>query len=110
MRCIVEPLKTDQSPPTLRVFVHGAPHRRMHRAVLQQYRRELWAAAKAAGLRMPIRHNVELTVTFINPCGPDLGNIYLALEQALDGKCGKGPTVLADDRLIVYTKMGIMWN
>jgi len=110
MRCIVEPLKIDQNPPTLRVFVHGAPHRRMHRAVLQQYRRELWAAAKAAGLRMPIRHNVELTITYINPSSPDLDNLITSTFQALDGKCGKGPTVLADDRLIVFVKMGIMWN
>ena len=81
----------------------------MHRAVLAQYRRELWSAAKAVGLPMPIGHHIELWVTFINPTGPDLDNLLTALFQALDGNCGRGPTVLADDRLIVFVKMGLMF-
>jgi hypothetical protein len=32
------------------------------------------------------------------------------LFQALDGKCGKGPTILADDRQIVFVEdLGLMF-
>lgn len=112
MRCIVEyrkPIKKDDLP-VLRLFIHGAPHRRIHRAVLVQYRKELYDAAKAAKIVMPIKYDVEVVVTFINPCGPDLGNLYLALEQALDGKCGKGPTVLEDDSLVKRLDATIMFT
>lgn len=112
MRCIVEykPAKKNIDQPVLRLFVFGAPHRRMHRAVLQQYRRELYAAAKAAGIKMPIRHHVELVVTFINPTGPDLDNLIVSTFQAMDGKCGKGPTILEDDKFICRVDAGIMFN
>ena len=81
----------------------------MQKAVLARYRKELWTAAKAIDLPMPIHHHIELWVTFINPTGPALDNLLTALFQALDGKCGRGPTVLADDRLIVFVKMGLMF-
>lgn len=82
----------------------------MHRAILKEYRKELWSAAKAAKLPVPIKHNVELTVTYINPCGPDLDNLLVATFQAIDGKCGEGPSILVDDRLICYVKAGIIFN
>lgn len=112
MRSIVEylPAKDKDDFPVLRLYIHGAPHRRMHRAVLALYRKELYAAAKSTKVQMPIRHNVELVVTFINPTGPDLDNLIVALFQAMDGKCGKGPTILVDDRLICFVKAGIMFN
>jgi hypothetical protein len=112
MRCIVEykkPSKKDDFP-ILRLYVHGAPHRRMHRAILAVYRKELYAAAKASNIKMPIDENVELNITFINPTGPDLDNLLVSAFQAMDGKCGKGPTILVDDRLICFVRAGIMFN
>lgn len=109
MRCILE-YDREAHPPVLRFYIHGAPHRRIHRAVLDQYRRAIWEAALAAGITRTITGPVELTVTFINPTGPDLDNLLTALHQALDGKTGKGPTVLADDRQVCYVKMGLLFN
>ncbi len=99
MRCIV---KYEHSKRLLRVYVHGAPHRRVHREVLKRYRVELWKAAQAAGLSEPLTHQINLSATFIDPTGPDLDNLITALFQALDGKCGKGPAILKDDKQIVY--------
>lgn len=81
---------------TLRIFVHDAPHRRMmkHRAVLIDYRKHLVAACRKAGLVLPITEPIELKATFIDPTSPDLGNLYLALENAMDG------AVVIDDSLI----------
>jgi Holliday junction resolvase RusA-like endonuclease len=76
--------------------------------VLKQYRRALWEAWKAAGHVDTISTPVDLSVTFINPTGPDLDNLLTALFQALDGKTGNGPTLLADDRLISYVRMGLL--
>jgi hypothetical protein len=81
-----------------------------HNAPLTEYRKLLWAAWNAAGHKNTIDYPVEVRVTFINPLSPDLGNLYLALEQALDGKTGSGPTILDDDRLIKQVRMGILEN
>jgi Holliday junction resolvase RusA-like endonuclease len=99
MRCIVEPLKTDQSPPTLRIFVHGAPHRRQHIQVIERYRKELMVAMKAAKIRTPIRCDIDLWVLFIDPCSCDLDNLIAALYRAMDGH------VLVDDSLIQHVEM-----
>jgi hypothetical protein len=48
---------------------------------------------------------------FINPTSPDLDNLTVALFQALDGKCGQGPTLFDDDRRIVLlNKIGILFS
>lgn len=107
MRVILE-YDGAKAPPVLCAYVHSAPHRRVHQAVLRTYREAIWEAWKAAGRADTIKTPIELTVTFINPTGPDLDNLLTALFQALDGKTGKGPTVLADDRLISYVKMGLL--
>lgn len=99
MRAIVE-YHAGAHPPLLRLYVHGAPHRRQHMAVIQSYRAELVAAALAAGVRVPIRHPIDVKVLFINPCSPDLDNLLTALYQAMDGCTLRGPAVLADDGLI----------
>jgi len=89
----------------LRFFIHGAPHRRSHQAVLKQYRRALWDAGREAQIAAPLVNNVELSATVISPTSrPDLDNLLTALFQALDGKCGQGPTLVADDRQIVFVK------
>jgi len=60
--------------------------------------------ADEAQIPAPLRNNVELSATFISPTSPDLDNLLTALFQALDGKCGRRPTLLADDRQIVFVK------
>ena len=107
MRCI---LKYDHAKRLLTVFAHQAPHRREHRETLKRYRAAIWEAAQAIGLTEPITHNINLSVTFIDPNGPDLDNLIVALFQALDGKCGQGPTLLKDDRQIVFIeRAGILY-
>jgi hypothetical protein len=99
MRVIVQ--KVEQSgPPLFRLYIHNAPHRRMHRAVIQQYREKLRPAFMKLGEPLPIDYPIELSVVFVNPSSPDLGNLYLALEQAMDGQTLKKPGILADDSLI----------
>lgn len=89
--------------------IRGAPHRRIHRKVLEQYRVEIWRAAQSAGLSQ-MSHQISLSALFIDPTGPDLDNLLTALFQALDGKTGKGPTLLKDDRQIVHLdQVGIMF-
>ncbi len=105
MRVIVE-YHQDVHPPLLRLYIHGAPHRRQHVAVIQRYRDELVAAARAANLAVPIRHPIDLKVTFINPCSPDSDNLIVALCRAMDGTCHVKPTLLTDDGLIQSVTMG----
>jgi Holliday junction resolvase RusA-like endonuclease len=85
VRCIFE-YDAKPAQPALRIIAHGAPRRRLHKAVLAQYRKELWNTAKAINPATPIRDQIELWVTFINPTSPDLDNLLTALFQALDGK------------------------
>lgn len=88
-------------PPVLSLWIHDAPHRRMHRRVLEQYRVALRTAIqREIGGSMPIAHPIEMTVLFVNPATPDLGNAYLALEMALDDKTLTKPGIVADDSLI----------
>lgn len=94
----------EKHPPLLQLFIFNAPHRRMHLAVIKQYRQILYDACKAAGMELPIGHPVDLAVLFIEPSSPDNGNLYLALEQALDGgTLSKSNAVLVDDGLISKT-------
>jgi hypothetical protein len=80
------------------------------RPCLKQYRRALWDGGRDAQIPGPLRNNVELSATFISPTSPDLDNLLTALFQALDGKCGQGPMLLADDRQIVFVKnLGLMF-
>lgn len=106
MKCKVQ---YDHRKRLLTVYVHGAPHRRIHREVLKRYREELWKAAEENNIGQ-LSHQVNLSALFIDPTGPDLDNLITALFQALDGKCGKGPTILKDDKQIVFIeKTGILF-
>jgi hypothetical protein len=110
MRVIAE-YNTKPTTPLLRFYIHGAPHRRIHQAVLRQYRKAIWEAGKASKIAPPIKNDVELSALFINPTSPDLDNLTVALFQALDGKCGQGPTLFDDDRRIVLlNKIGILFS
>jgi Holliday junction resolvase RusA-like endonuclease len=110
MRVIAE-YDTKHATPLLRFYIHGAPHRRIHQAVLRQYRKAIWEAGREAKIPAPLKRHVELSALFINPTSPDLDNLTTALFQALDGKCGTGPTLLVDDRQIVLLKnIGILWT
>ena len=102
-------LQYDHRRRLLTATIRGAPHRRIHRKVLDQYRIEIWRAAQAAGLDQ-MSHQISLSALFIDPTGPDLDNLLVALFQALDGKTGKGPALLKDDRQIVFLeRVGIMF-
>jgi hypothetical protein len=92
-------------PPLLQLFVHDAPHRRMHFKVIQQYRVFLHEAITKIGVSLPIKIDIELDVLFVNPATPDLGNAYLALEQALDDKTLTKPGIVVDDSLIQKVTM-----
>jgi hypothetical protein len=72
----------------------------------------IWEAGTASKIAPPIKNDVELSAPFINPTSPDLNNLTVALfQEALDGKCGQGPTLLDDDRRIVLlNKIGILFS
>lgn len=97
-------------PPVLSLYIHDAPHRRMHIKVIEQYRVFIRAALAKIGIVGPIEHQIELWVLFVNPASPDLGNLYLALEQALDGKTLTPPGIVVDDSLIVEQSSRIFFN
>jgi hypothetical protein len=105
VRCIIE-YTAQTHPPLLRLYIHGAPHCRQHIAVIQRYRDELVAAPRAAELKIPIRHEIDLSVTFIDPCSPDLDRVITALFQALDGTTLRPPSLLVDDGQIQHVSMG----
>lgn len=92
-------------PAKLSLVIFDAPHRRMHVKVIQQYRNEIQAAMLKAKIPFPIETPIDLEITFINPSSPDLGNSYLALEQAMDGNTLKGPGIVVDDGLISKVTM-----
>lgn len=74
---------------------------------IQQYRKDIYAAVKktAIGRNMPIKHDIDLEVLFVNPATPDLGNAYLALEQAMDHATLTKPGIVFDDSLIQKVTM-----
>ena len=94
-------------PPLLQLWVHDAPHRRMHIRTIQAYRKIIFEAVRhtSIGRNLPIDFPIELEVLFCNGSSPDLGNLYLALEQALDGQTLTKPGIVADDSLIQAVKM-----
>jgi len=98
------PMKEPQTP-LLQLYIHDAPHRRMHIKVIQQYRVFLHTAIAKVGVALPIQHEIDLDVLFVNPSTPDLGNAYLALEQALDDKTLTKPGIVLDDSLIQKVTM-----
>lgn len=97
-------------PPKLTLVIHDAPHRRMHVKVIEQYRMALRAALAKIGIVGVIEHQIEVWVLFINPSSPDLGNLYLALEQAMDDATLTKPGIIRDDALIVEQSSRIWFN
>lgn len=100
MRVIAKLQESRHGTPVLWLSIHGAPHRRVQVEVLHTYRDVLRMALMRAGIQFPIRHPIELEVLFVDPSSPDLGNLYLALEQAMDGATLLGPGIVEDDSLI----------
>ncbi len=89
--------------PLLEFSIHGAPHKRQHRAVIQKYREELFKTAVykiGNKVYLPIDHPIAIKVLFTNPASPDLDHLVEALYMALDGKTLKGNSILTDDRHI----------
>jgi len=104
MKVIAKYLETEH-PPILSLFIHDAPHRRMHIQTIMQYREFIRDACQRAGIMTPIAVPIDLSVFFVNPSTPDLGNAYLALEQALDGSTLRKPGIVIDDGLIQKVTM-----
>jgi hypothetical protein len=94
-----------EHPPLLTLYIHDAPHRRMHIQTIVQYRQFIRDACARSGIVTPMAHPIDLSVMFINPSTPDLGNAYLALEQALDGATLRTPGIVSDDGLIQKVTM-----
>lgn len=94
-------------PPLLQLWIHDAPHRRMHVKTIQQYRKILYEAVRhtSIGAKLPIDHDIDLDVLFVNPSTPDLGNAYLALEQAMDNMTLTKPGIVLDDSQIQKVTM-----
>jgi hypothetical protein len=94
-------------PPLLQLWIHDAPHRRMHIKTIQLYRKVLYEAVRhtSIGRSLPIDHQIDLDVLFVNSSTPDLGNAYLALEQALDHTTLTKPGIVMDDSLIQKVTM-----
>lgn len=96
MRVIAKMDNTKQ-PPLLQMSIHGAPHRRQHHQVLQQYRMELKRALREEKITTPINYTVDLWLLFVDPSSPDYDNLLTALFRAMDAKSLKGPGVLRGD-------------
>jgi Holliday junction resolvase RusA-like endonuclease len=92
-------------PPVLSLIIYDAPHRRMHHAVITQYRGFLREALLDAGVGMPINYPIDLQVNFVNPSSPDLDNLITCLFRAMDGKALKGAGIVVDDSLIQKVTM-----
>lgn len=94
-------------PPLLQLWIHDSPHRRMHVRTIQAYRKVIFEAVRhtSVGNKLPIGHEIDIDVLFVNPSSPDLGNAYLALEQALDDKTLTKPGIVVDDSLIQKVTM-----
>ena len=93
----------DCQPPLLTMHIHGSPHKRQHREVLQNFREELlWTAKRSISneVDLPINHEIDLNLFLTNPNSPDLDHLLEAVFQALDGKSLKGPSIMKDDRMI----------
>lgn len=112
MRVIAQYMPAE-TPPLVRFWIHGAPHRRMMRLddgrvnmpMIRAYRSMLVAACHKIGLTTPIDHPIDLSVVFVDPTSPDLGNLYLALEMSLDGGKLDRDSVLMDDSLVHGVRM-----
>jgi hypothetical protein len=102
---IVANYAATEHPPLLTLAIHDAPHRRMHIQTIMQYRQFIKDACARAGIVTPMGHPIDLSVLFVNPSSPDLGNAYLALEQALDGATLRSPGIVTDDGLIQKVTM-----
>ncbi len=92
-------------PPVLRMYIHGCPHKRQITPVLQRFREDLFEAAQrqiGEYVDFPIKHDIDLAVTLVNPASPDLDHLMEAIFMAMDGKNGslKGQSILEDDRQI----------
>ena len=99
-------------PPVLRLYLHGAPHKRMPRESLQKHREELYDMATRRIVHqvdLPIDHPIDLEVVFTNPSSPDLDHLIEAVFMMLDGKTLKGPSILTDDRHIQKVTMSKMY-
>jgi hypothetical protein len=98
--------------PTLRMHIHGMPHKRIHRSYLQKLREDFTHSAyrqlklpfieENRGYKWMIDYNIDINVLYVNPMSEDLDHLQEALHMMMDGPCGSltGPSILKDDRQI----------
>ncbi len=79
-------------PPVMRMYIHGCPHKRQQREVIQKFREDLLYVAKRA-----IGNIVDFPID-------------QAIYMAMDGKSMKGASILTDDRHIQSVKMSKMYT
>lgn len=95
-------------PPVLTLHIHGCPHKRQIREVLQKFREDLYDVAKRSisnDVDIPIDHPIDLVAHLINPASPDLDHLLEAIFMAMDAKSLKGPSIMKDDRHIQSVKI-----
>jgi len=100
-------------PPLMRMYIHGCPHKRQQREVIQQFREELlYVAKRSIGnvVDFPIDHPIDLELVLTNPSSPDLDHLLEAVYMAMDGKSMKGASILTDDRHIQSVKLSKMYT
>jgi hypothetical protein len=97
-------LKRLRSPPRLMITVWGAPHRRQHLQVIEQYRGMLKAAAERRLLQIPLEGIYDLEVLFVDPTSPDHDNLLTCLFRAMDR------TVVVDDGNFSMVTSRILWT
>lgn len=107
---VIAKLDGSRVPALLSLVIYGAPHRRMHIAMIQRYRDEIRKACDAEGILTPIDTTVDLKVHFIDACSPDYDNLLTALYQAMDGATLKPPGILTDDSKIGTIRELSKWN
>jgi len=100
-------------PPLMRMYIHGCPHKRQVREVIQKFREELLFVAKRSignQVDFPINHPIDLELFLTNPASPDLDHLLEAVYMAVDGKSMKGPSILTDDRHIQSVKISKFYS
>lgn len=105
MKVMWADLDHSKFPKELKLSIHGAPHRRQDKAVLQKYREELVLALTDSGIELPIKDVIDLMIIFVDPTTPDLDNLLTAFYRASDAKALRGQSILVDDGLVQKVTM-----
>jgi hypothetical protein len=108
---IIANYASTEHPPLLTLYIHDAPHRRMHIQTIVQYRQFIRDACAKAGIATPMEHPIDLSVLFVNPSTPDLGQCVPRIwsRHLMDQRL-KAPGIVTDDGLIQKVTMSKYFN